>query len=248
MRRTSLVYEYDGSFDGLLCCVFESYHRREIPLDILPAGEATLFPVREIGTDAARAERVYRALPKKLGPEAEELVSRAYLYGLPGKELAIYRFLRMGFRLGPDTVRMLGEEAVSRVQDMARAVGNEAHLMTEFLRFSERGGALIAKIEPKHWVLPLMADHFRRRFAEERFLIWDKCHGMALLYQPYEMKLVPAEELELPEEDERERFYQRLWKGYYDVIGIGERENPRCRMSHMPKRFWGNMTEMKRFV
>ena len=29
-----VVYAYDGSFEGLLCCVFESYERREIPVDV----------------------------------------------------------------------------------------------------------------------------------------------------------------------------------------------------------------------
>ena len=29
------VYVYDGSFDGLLCCVFESYAARELPADVL---------------------------------------------------------------------------------------------------------------------------------------------------------------------------------------------------------------------
>ena len=28
-----------------------------------------------------------------------------------------------------------------------------------------------------------------------------------------------------------------------DAIAIKERYNPRCRMGHMPKRYWANMTE-----
>ena len=31
---------------------------------------------------------------------------------------------------------------------------------------------------------------------------------------------------------------------FYDTIAIRERENPRCRMNHMPKKYWKNMVEM----
>jgi hypothetical protein len=34
-ERTALIYCYDGSFDGLLCCVFESYDRNELPSEVL---------------------------------------------------------------------------------------------------------------------------------------------------------------------------------------------------------------------
>ena len=45
--------------------------------------------------------------------------------------------------------------------------------------------------------------------------------------------------------DETEAKYRLLWKRFYDTIAIRERENPRCRMTHMPKRYWGTMTEFQ---
>ena len=45
--------------------------------------------------------------------------------------------------------------------------------------------------------------------------------------------------------DETEAQYRRLWRRFYDTIAIRERENPRLRMSHMPKRFWGTLTEFQ---
>ena len=32
---SDIVYSYDGSFEGLLCCVFESLEKREVPAEIL---------------------------------------------------------------------------------------------------------------------------------------------------------------------------------------------------------------------
>ena len=45
--------------------------------------------------------------------------------------------------------------------------------------------------------------------------------------------------------DEAEARYRLLWKRFYDTIAIRERENPRCRMTNMPKRYWGTMTEFQ---
>ena len=33
--RTNIIYRYDGTYEGLLCCVFESYEKREIPSEII---------------------------------------------------------------------------------------------------------------------------------------------------------------------------------------------------------------------
>lgn len=45
--------------------------------------------------------------------------------------------------------------------------------------------------------------------------------------------------------DEAEKRYRRLWRCFYDTIAIRERENPKLRMSHMPKRFWPLLTEFQ---
>ena len=45
--------------------------------------------------------------------------------------------------------------------------------------------------------------------------------------------------------DETEARYRLLWKRFYDTIAIKERYNPKCRMTQMPKRYWGTMTEFQ---
>ena len=37
--------------------------------------------------------------------------------------------------------------------------------------------------------------------------------------------------------------YRRLWKQFYKTIAIEGRNNPRCRRTLMPQRYWGQMTE-----
>ena len=38
--ESDLVYLYDGTFDGFLCCVYESVYSRQVPADIQPEEDA----------------------------------------------------------------------------------------------------------------------------------------------------------------------------------------------------------------
>lgn len=240
-----LTYRYDGSFEGLLCCVFESYERREIPVAILSPddGQTMLIPEREIVADAGKAARVAASIPKKMGAEVSGFVRRAFLTCLPGKEREILLFLRLGYRNGPAVMEMLTNETVHTLCRAVEFLDREAHLLKGFLRFSEFNGALAAEIEPKNFVLPLLAPHFRARFPEERFLIYDRTHGAALVFQSHRAAILPVESLELPDPDEREKETRALWRLYYQTVEVEGRHNPVCRRSHMPKRYWNCMTE-----
>ena len=242
---SNLTYRYDGSFDGLLCCVFESYEKKEIPADILPpdALQTMLFPVKDIPTDLQKSNRILVSIPKKMGASALDFVQHAFLTCLPQKEENILLFLRMGYRYGPDVINMLADDVVNTLFKAVKHLNNESHLLKGFVRFSVFNNALVAEIEPKNYVLPLLTQHFCERYPEERFFIYDKAHGMALIYQPHHYEIVPVDNLQMPEPDEEETSFRELWQLFYETIEIQGRHNPKCRMSHMPKRYWENMTE-----
>ena len=67
---TDTAYCYDGSFAGFLCCVFESYARKEIPAEVCPPeeGQLNFFGTRQIFTDEQHARRVAAGLDR-LGRE-----------------------------------------------------------------------------------------------------------------------------------------------------------------------------------
>lgn len=247
-ERPTLIYCYDGSFDGLLCCVFESYERKELPLDVTPLDEGAplLLPVRLVETDEQKARRVLCAIPQKIGPEALELVRMGFLTCHPQKGLHILNFLRLGFQKGAAAANMVGEESVYELTKAVRHLGNEAHLLKGFVRFSEVNGALTSEIEPKNLVLPLLAPHFAARLPRESFLIHDKTHAMALIHKPGTMGIVPAEEFKMPRPGQEELRFRALWRLFYDTIEVEGRHNPRTRMGHMPKRYWRCMTEFAR--
>lgn len=248
--RSDLSYRYDGTFEGLLCCVFESYEKKEVPSEILStrASQGVLFPVKEIITDNKRYQRVLISIRSKMGVRVLDFIRHAFLTCLSHKELYILRFIRMGYHYGPQVMGMLTDEVVDTLFKAVKHLDRESHLFKGFVRFSVFEDVLVSEIEPKNYVLPLLTRHFSQRFPEERFLIFDRTHDMALIYQPYKSAIVPMEALKMPEPDEEEEAFRVLWQLFYDTIEVEGRYNPKCRMSHMPKRYWRFMTEFGNLV
>ncbi len=243
-----VIYLYDGGLDGLLCCVYESVYRRELPLDILPVYDAqpTLYEQRTIETDFGKAVRVFTSIAKKVSPRAQEMVEDAFLSCMPGREMALLRFLLLGYREGRAVIDMLGHPDVAPLYGALKHLYGEAHLLKGFVRFTDYNGQLASTITPKNFVLPFLLPHFVDRFQEEQFMIYDKTHAAALIYQDRKARIVPVEEeLVFDEISATESLYRALWKRFYNTIAIQERYNPKCRMTHIPKRYWGNMVEMQ---
>jgi len=246
-HRTDLIYHYDGSFEGLLCCVFRAVYQREDPISILPRQQAqpTLLETVFVDTDTAKAKRVLDSIPKKLGQHALRIFKLCFLSDMQDKEVALLAFLRLGYQVGPEILKMLTDPRVYDVVISARAVSNEAHLLKGFTRFSEYGGTLVAEIEPRHLVLPILGKHFCARMPGESFLILDRTHHLALAHSGGHCTVVPIDQAQLPPADRREQFYRQLWTRFYDTVAIEARYNPQCRSNHMPKRFWNTMTEFQ---
>lgn len=240
-----MVYQYDGSFDGLLCCVFESVARKEVPEGVYGPDnfQMSMFETRTIETDLTHARRVLASIPKKMGTEASLFVRKAFLTCLPEKEKYIVLFLRMGYEYGPKVMRMLADGVVNTLMKAVKHLTGEAHLLTGFIRFSIHDKALVAQITPKNYVLPILAPHFRGRYPDENFLIYDKTHGDVLVYEHGKTQIFSVERFTLPDPDEEELRFRALWQMFYNTIAVPGRENPRCRMTQMPKRYWENMTE-----
>lgn len=247
MAWTQVCRQYDGSFAGFLTCVFDSYVNREEPVEFCTPEDpcCSLYPLRTVITDEEHARRMYRSLAVKLGRDGRALVSRGFLTCLPDRELWLWRLIQTGYRRGPAITRDLTDPVVDKVRKAVYHLDHEAHQFTGFVRFSELEGVLVGEIEPKNRVLPLLRPHFCGRYPQERFVLHDRTHGEALFHQPGKWAILPVEDFQMGPADETELNYRRMWRSFYDTIAIEGRYNPKCRMTHMPKRYWGMMTEFQ---
>ena len=175
------------------------------------------------------------------------MLKRAFLTCLPQKEVHMLRFILKGYHAGEKLLHDLGDNDVHALLGAVQHMGTEAHLLMGFVRFSDVGGALVAEIEPKNQVLPLLAGHFAGRFSGERFMIFDRVHRSALLHDEGGLRIVPVQKMELPAAGREEWQYRALWKRFFETIAIEARHNPRCQRNLMPLRYRGVMTEHQSF-
>lgn len=248
MSWTQICCQYDGSYSGYLSCVFDCYANREEPVEFRTPEDlcCSLYPLRTVETDEGHARRVYQSFAK-FGAEGRRLAVQAFLTCLPDRELWLWRFLRLAYGQGPGIVRNLTDPTVDRIRKAVWHLEHEAHLYKGFARFSEQDGVLVGEIEPKNRVLPLLRPHFCGRYPQERFVLHDRTHGEALFHQPGPngWAILPVDNFQMGPAGAEELQYRRLWRAFYNTIAIEGRYNPKCRMTHMPKRYWAMMTEFQ---
>ncbi|MCL1973001.1 MAG: TIGR03915 family putative DNA repair protein [Endomicrobia bacterium] len=245
--QKNIIYNYDGTFDGFLCCAFESFTRKEKPADIVRQKDIQpgLLEQYNIVTDTQKAGRVRKSIPKEMGCEALPFLENALMTCLEHKEMHMLDFMRLGYKTGPKIMNMLANDTVLILTKAVRQMTHEAHKFTGFARFSAYGDLLISKIKPKNFVLHILARHFCERMPNEKFVIYDETNKFICAYAKGRYIISETDEVNIPEADEEEQTYRDLWKIFYDTIAIEGRENPKCRMTLMPKRYWSNMTEFQ---
>ncbi len=241
-----VIYCYDGSLNGFLSCVFASYVHKEIPAGFHSGEDVlyTLFDSRTVPTNPEHAARVLRKVAA-LSPEAALLLRRGFLTCLPEKESHLFRFVAKLLRAGPGFLQNRSDETLFPIVKAVQHLHGEVHLLKGFVRFSELGGVLGGELAPKNRVLPVLGGHFAARFHNERFFLYDRTYKEALFHVPGQSVIRPLTDFQMAPPDETEARYRLLWKRFYDTIAIKERENPRLRMSNMPKRYWSTMTEFQ---
>lgn len=249
MSWTQISCQYDGSYPGFLSCVFDCYVNREEPVEFHTPEDmcCSLYPLRAVATDEEHAMRVYRSFAK-FGAEGARLAVRTFLTCLPDRELWLWRFLRLAYGQGPKIGRNLTDPTVDRVRKAVWHLEHEAHMYKGFTRFSELDGVLAGEIEPKNRVLPLLRPHFCSRYPQESFVLHDRTHHEALFHRPGPRgwTILPVEDFSLGQAGAEELAFRKLWRTFYDAIAIEGRYNPKCRMTHMPKRYWAMMTEFQK--
>ncbi|MGI5962542.1 MAG: TIGR03915 family putative DNA repair protein [Lawsonibacter sp.] len=247
MSALAICCHYDGSYTGFLCCVFDCYVNHEEPVEFRPPedGCCSLYPVRTVESHPEHAKRVYRSLARRLGIPGQRMVTRGFLTCLPEKELWLWRLIQKGYQMGPAFLRDLTDPVVDRVGKAVLHLEHEAHALTGFVRFSLSNGVLVGEIEPKNRVLPLLRPHFSSRYPQESFLLYDRTHQEALFHRPGKWAILPVSDFQMGPADDTELAYRTMWRSFYHTIAIQPRYNPKCRMTHMPKRYWSCMTEFQ---
>lgn len=249
------VFFYDKTFEGLLSAVFDTYRRKIFPDRLLKEGSIVPLFTEEshrVDTVEEKTRRVWTTLEKKISTQACNMLTHAWLSEEPGCDEQIFRYIckNIDSRISIET--NFGDADVLKLFQTAKKVGHEGHYLRMFVRFQKAADDIFfAPVSPRYNALPLTVDHFRDRFSDQKWIIYDVKRHYGYYYD-----LKRVEEITLDDDehllggklDEEmmaadEKLFQELWKGYFKAMTIKERINPRLQRQHMPKRFWKYLTE-----
>lgn len=250
------VFRYDRTFDGLLTALFDAYALRRFPDRLIGEGEPEpLFTeeVHDVRTDPAHARRVWLGLEKRLHVRARSMLIYAWHGEQPGNDFLLLRCMRRIVDEGGAAAADLGDADMKALYRLALKVSHEREHLKQFVRLQKAAdGTYFAAVTPEHDALPLAIGYFTDRFADQRWLLYDRRRDYGFYYDGNTARRVTldddrgivADKLADRWLAEDEKRFQLLWKNYFEALAIPQRINPRQQRRMMPRRYWKHLTEM----
>lgn len=252
-----IVYVCRDNITGIFSAVYDAWKRRNDRIDMGIALKGKVEPelfceYREAEESEAKAVAVEKMIVKNLGSAVYQNLYYAALSGNVKKGDAILGTL-LAARKIPDAGKImdcLGEPHVAKVFEFSRNVGQEAHLLSGFVRFRElENGVFLSEITPKNQVLPCLGPHFQDRLPLENWMIYDRVRHMFAVHESgKQWILVEGEEINrerMGRVSDKELELEELWSMFCRTIAIKERKNPVCQRQNLPLRYRSNMTEFQ---
>lgn len=253
MKDKKLIY--DATFDGFLSAVFYVFEHK---LDIVTIENE--FVVQNglfsediiILTEVDKANRVWTGLKSKLSPKGSYQLYYAFLSEQSGVENVLLDYMRYAFSKSLKVDKDYSHPSVLKIAQIAKMVGREKHRMEAFVRFRRtKDDIYFASIEPDFNVLPLISKHFRKRYADQKWMIYDIKRHYGLCYDLETVELIHMDFPKLfdfTKTDSKffaaqEFEFQRLWKDYFKSTNIESRINMKLHIRHVPKRYWKYLSE-----
>ncbi|MEJ5993545.1 TIGR03915 family putative DNA repair protein [Pedobacter sp. Du54] len=247
------IYLFDGSLEGLLTAVFEWFERKpgDTKLMLNSTHQPDAFSTElTIYTNREKADRVWKGLQKRLDKASLRKLYCSYLSEIPEAYNHIFHFIAYIFNQPPQAEKNYSNEHVLAISKYAKSVEREKHRMEAFIRFKEtKDGIFYCGIDPDFNVLPLIVKHFKDRYADQHWLVYDIKRKYGLYYN-----LKTVEEVNMDFSDfaknnpslvmaPKEKLYSVLWRDYFKSTNIVSRKNTKLHVKHVPKRYWKYLTE-----
>ena len=253
------LLSYDSTFEGFLTAVFEIYEFKYLNPKIIKRDDLqqNLFAdAVEIITDNSKSDRVIKKLNTQLESDGVRSLIYAFLSEKSGIEDVLFNVIN--YAVENPKVNILKDFAndnVLQIVQLTKSVGREKHRMEAFIRFEQlKDGIYFAKIEPDFDVLTLIIRHFKNRYQDQKWLIYDLRRKYGVYYDLKDVEIVSLDlDIKSLEDknntvfSETELNYQKLWWEYFDHTNIKERKNTKLHVQHVPKRYWKYLTEKKMF-
>lgn len=241
------TYFFDGTKNGLLTCIFESFYEKRIPDDVTTKCVqcGLLDEIVTIKTDNEKAERVYKCLKNC---KTKYLVSDFNLTFRSGEKKrfkVLFDYLNVAIsNKNIDVSKAFALPEIQAFTDLKNRIYTETHRFKGFLRFMEtEKGFYYACYEPDNDITELLVPHFTARL-QSPFIIHDIKRNILALCDGKRYKILNGGDNGVTVfMSESEEIFLDLWQQYYKSINIEERKNLRQMRNYMPERYWKNLSE-----
>ena len=253
MQSKTLIY--DGTFDGFLCAVFHvyEYKLKDVTIKNKFTAQSQLFSDNEnIITETEKANRVWNGIKNKTSRTGSYQLYYTFLSEKEGVESIMLDAIRYILSSNLNSDKDYSHPSILQIAQIAKMVGREKHRMEAFVRFKlTKDHIYFANIEPDFNVLPLIIKHFKSRYADQKWMIYDIKRAYGIYY---DLEKVDIINIELPsgfnftktDSDyfaEEEFEFQKLWQDYFRSTNIASRKNMKLHTQHVPKRYWKYLSE-----
>lgn len=171
------ILKYDGTFEGLLSSIFYAYECKQFSISIekRKIHEPNFFDDSvAIISDTSKAKRVWKGLSKKTSTQGKMKLYKAFLSEIPNVENLIFYIIRKSLSSTINIETDFSDPKILLLEKIVKKVNREKHRMDAFVRFRlTQDGIYFANVEPDFDVLPLNASHFKNRYADQKWLIYD---------------------------------------------------------------------------
>lgn len=251
--KTILIY--DGSFEGMLSAIFYVYEYKLKDVSIVKKEHSikSFFDIdEEIITDYQKAERVWNGLSNKISTEAKRKLYKAFLSEIITIEDTILHYIRRALSSEINIEKDFSDPFILAIEQVVKKVNREKHRMDAFVRFRlTKDGIYFATVEPDFNVLPLIEGHFKRRYADQKWLIFDLKRNYGIYYNLENVETIlldvtPTINSKIEAKSyftSEEMQFQELWGNYFKNSNIVSRKNMELHVKNIPKRYWKYLPE-----
>ncbi len=193
MESKSKIFIYDGSFNGFLTTVFIAFEYKLTHVDIQPRGriQKGLFTETEtIFTNIDKAKRVWTGIRNRNNTAIKNIYF-AFLSEQQGIEPLLYSYIRKLMNCNENSTAGFSSDYILRINQLAHKVGREKRHMETKLDFQRtRDAVYFVQIAPDFDVLPLLSKHFRSRYTDKPWIIYDTKRNYGLYYNLSGVELI----------------------------------------------------------
>lgn len=241
------TYFFDGTKNGLLTCIFESFYDRRIPDDVTTEFVqcVLLDEIVTIKTDNEKAERVYKCLKNCKTKYLVSDFNLTFRSGEKSRFKVLFDYLNVAIsNKNIDVSKAFALPEIQAFTDLKNRIYTETHRFKGFLRFMEtEKGFYYACYEPDNDITELLVPHFMARL-QSPFIIHDIKRNILALCDGKRYKILNGGDNGVTVfMSESEEIFLDLWQQYYKSINIEERKNLRQMRNYMPERYWKNLSE-----